>query len=338
MAHNTIVLIHLLFNFFSFDNLYINTLFFSFFVFWGSIALFRCINSIYKNNLLCAVIVLILPSTLFWTACIYTEGLLYFAVGFFYYHLHRLLKDGWNNKQGIVCIFIAGMVLFFRPNFFATLAPAAVFWILAESRLSGKHIMRSVLILLAGVVLLCVISPVFPMKVLEGVLSVASERQKAFQALTGHSRIWLPVLEPSLGSLLRVLPSAVLNGFFQPLPGSGGKTIYLLFSVELILVWAIVVYALFRRYILHKGRGDVVSAGEQAAEAGSRFSWPSVFLAVSGMLIIGFTIPFIGAIVRYRSIYLPFLLIPFIKMLQEWPPIKRSNKWLSDHIMRPIHP
>src|SRR5579859_4627908 len=40
MSHNVISGLHVLFNFLSFDNLYINTLLFSFLAFWGNTALF----------------------------------------------------------------------------------------------------------------------------------------------------------------------------------------------------------------------------------------------------------------------------------------------------------
>jgi hypothetical protein len=38
-------------------------------------------------------------------------------------------------------------------------------------------------------------------------------------------------------------------------------------------------------------------------------------------LIIGYTIPILGAIVRYRSIYFPFLLVPII-CLTNWKQLK----------------
>ena len=48
LPHNLIEWMHVLFNFLSFDNLYINTLFFSFLTLGGIIALFRVFNSRFK--------------------------------------------------------------------------------------------------------------------------------------------------------------------------------------------------------------------------------------------------------------------------------------------------
>ncbi len=36
--------------------------------------------------------------------------------------------------------------------------------------------------------------------------------------------------------------------------------------------------------------------------------------AIAGCLIIGYTVPFAGAIVRYRSVFLVFLLLPVLKV------------------------
>ena len=41
------------------------------------------------------------------------------------------------------------------------------------------------------------------------------------------------------------------------------------------------------------------------------FVFFSLFFGLSLCLIIGYTVPVIGAIVRYRSIYLPFIIAPF---------------------------
>jgi hypothetical protein len=49
------------------------------------------------------------------------------------------------------------------------------------------------------------------------------------------------------------------------------------------------------------------------------------------MLLIGLFVPFAGTIVRYRSIYLPFLLAPSLHILMStsFGPLCRFNRWLS---------
>ena len=45
------------------------------------------------------------------------------------------------------------------------------------------------------------------------------------------------------------------------------------------------------------------------------FIWFCIFFSFSFLLSIGFTVNFLGAIVRYRSIILPFLLVPVISLI-----------------------
>src|SRR5258708_37220774 len=72
LPHNLIEWMHVLFNFLSFGNLYINTLFFSFFTLGVPIALFRVFNSRFRNALLSACCLLLLPSPLFSPSSIHT--------------------------------------------------------------------------------------------------------------------------------------------------------------------------------------------------------------------------------------------------------------------------
>jgi len=50
------------------------------------------------------------------------------------------------------------------------------------------------------------------------------------------------------------------------------------------------------------------------------------------MLSIGFFVPFAGTIVRYRSIYLPFLLAPFLHYLRSFPLFQTLNRWLANRL------
>jgi hypothetical protein len=120
--------------------------------------------------------------------------------------------------------------------------------------------------------------------------------------------------------LLHVLPSAVRNGLFEPLPGSGGRPIYLAFSLELMLIWTVVV------------AGTISSIRSRPYQAFTIFC---VIFALTGMLLIGTLVPFAGAIIRYRSIYLPFLLAPFLHSLHRFTPVQRLNVRLGRILPEP---
>ena len=57
-----------------------------------------------------------------------------------------------------------------------------------------------------------------------------------------------------------------------------------------------------------------------------------LIFALFGMLVIGSMIPFVGAIVRYRSIYLPFLLAPALYSLRTLSVIQSLKRWLTNKL------
>jgi len=308
MAHNVIEWMLVIFNFLSFDNLYIDTLLFSFFTLAGAVALFRVFIRWFPGDLLSAGCVFLLPSTLFWTTCIHTEGILYTILGFFFFTLDRLLTNRPSAaRQILLCLCLFVLAVFFRPAILLGLLPATFY--LAGSKVAFRN--RLFLLAGAAIVLLLLFIPGLSSPILQ----YLSNRQQEFQVLTGNSRIYLPVLEPTWSSLGQVLPRAFLNGFFQPWPGSGGQTIYLVFAGELLLIWLIIVMALsqlfFRRF------------------SPSSFGTSNLLFSILGMLLIGYMIPFVGSIIRYRSIYLPFLLAPFLHTLRHFQIHKKISIYLK---------
>lgn len=319
LPYNVVIFLHVLFNFFSLDNMYINTLFFSFIVFAGSIALFRAVRGLLRNDLLNAALFLLIPSTLYWTACIHKEGLIWVSLGFFFYHLQGALSGGWNTKRIVLCLLFFCMTAFFRLAIALSLLAGLLLWLLMRAP-PRRRIGFGLLGVLAIIAIITIAKPA----AFSGILSYISGQQMDFQVLHGNSRIYLPVLEPTVNSFLHILPTALFNGFLQPLPGSGGQPLYLVFSIELILIWLVVLYGLIS--LLRPGPlrpGDAQSIPpclpDSPPPRPTGFLLCSLLFAASGLLLIGYIIPFAGAIIRYRSLYLPFLLVPFIHILHRRP-------------------
>jgi hypothetical protein len=371
ISHSAVTFLLMVLNFFSFDNLYIDTLLFAFPVFLGNIALYRMFRRRFPADPLTAVTVFLLPSTLFWTSCIHREGVLYMFLGFLFYLLDRIFTPtGRGNPRRrylyACCCFL--LIIYFRTFVAALLVPAILAWWLTQRPLSRRQAL-----LLAGACagILVILLSVPPLSA--WAVNQLSHLQSEFQTLEGHSRLYLPTMDASWNSVWRVFPAALLNGLFEPLPGSGGQRIYLAFSVELLLIWGIVLTAatlrlagssplrLFSRTsrvrnpssarqsipVLpdHRagpssiGRSRVLSLSDGASAIA--FSRCCLLFSLSGMLLIGAIVPFAGAIVRYRSLYLPFLLAPFLHSLTYWPPLRRLNQrlaaWLPDPIPDPYH-
>jgi hypothetical protein len=297
----------------------INTLLFSFPVFLGNVALFRVFRSRFPDDTLAAMSVFWLPSVLFWTSCIYREGMLYMLLGFLFYHLDRLFgRPGRRSLYYAIALFL--LIAYFRVAVAIILIPALLVWSGILQRLS--RLSPPTRWALGGTILILMILTLFIPAIRDPLLRSAATEQASFQVLEGHSRLPLPTFNGTLTSVWRAFPAAVRNGFFEPLPGSGGQPFYLAFSIELIFVWLIVILATIRS----------LRHSTAPAPANPAFPTACLLFALGGMLTIGFFVPFAGTLIRYRSIYLPFLLAPALHTLRGHPTIQRLNHWLNNRL------
>lgn len=330
IAHNGIVWIYMILNTITFDSMTVNTLLFSFPVFLGNIALFRLFRRRFPDATLAALTVFLLPSALFWTACIHREAMLYMLLGFLLYSFDRLLTHISDRKHFMVFFISLLLILYFRFSIILSLLPALAAWLPAERRWPLRRVL---MVSGAAFILLLISIFIFPNFYI-WVARAISARQQEFAALEGHSRIPLPVMDGSWPGIAKVLPAAIRNGLFEPLPGSGGQTIYLAFSFELLITWLIILAALIH-WITRPGQQSALvnPTPELPFNPAPFISFCAVF-SLTGLLILGATVPFAGAIVRYRSIFLPFLLAPALYRLHSTPLIRRLDNWLSLHLYR----
>ncbi|HEY4109362.1 hypothetical protein [Puia sp.] len=319
ITHNGIIYIQMLLNCFSLGSLAVNTLLFAFIVFLGNIALFRVFRQRFPDDPLTSFTVFLLPSVLFWTSCIHREAVLYLLMGFLLFNMHRLLTRGISLKHA----FLGGLCLlgiaYFRIAFAIPLLPALFCWWVAAKRRARRKILLGGAITLILFILL--ILPLFDLPV------IIARRQQEFMSLEGHSRLFLPTLNGSWSSLLAILPYALLNGLFQPLPGMGGQPVYFIFSLELLAIWGIVLFAILRTI---RNRQNPMRLSKEPLI--TTFGLFCLVFALFGMLTVGMMIPFAGAIVRYRSIYLLFLLAPFLHSLRTLPLFQTLNERLHSYL------
>jgi hypothetical protein len=340
LSHNSIIFVQMLLDLLSADDMNINTLLFAFPVFIGNVALFRVFQRHFASSTLASACVFWLPSVLFWTSCIYREGMLYMLLGFLFYHLDLLLTPAQNpgesnptqhsnprHRRHLICsLLLLALIAYFRITVAIILIPALLLFLPPPPR------RRTVIIALSAIFILTLSIPALR----DAVLHTLSAEQALFQVLYGHSRLSLPAMTGTLNSLIHTLPAAIRNGFFEPLPGSGGQRIYLVFSVELILIWLVAFLALISRLTtVLKTQSDLPGQIQNFPDTlppPPAVNPAFLFFALAGMLTIGLTVPFAGAIVRYRSIYLPFLLAPALHTLRHLRPIQTLDALLTNRL------
>ncbi|MES2646671.1 MAG: hypothetical protein V4717_07355 [Bacteroidota bacterium] len=276
-------------NLFSFGNLYTNTILFNGL---SSFVFLRCWIFIrqYSNSWTPGGLLFLFPSSFYFSSGIHKEGIVFVILACLLPLFYRVMQKANVAKlTGLVLLFA---LLFFFKFFVAILfAGAMMLWLLLEKfPFHKKKLFVLSLLIATGIFLLPPIGGSF-----FSLQPHLVNRQQEFLAMQANSRIEIKVLEPDFNSFLKALPAALGHTLFRPFPGEGGKMLYMAFSIEIIILWLLICWLIIgskmRFYRLHS-----------LAVAMLVFSY-------TNLVIIGYTIPNIGAMVRYRSIFLPWLLV-----------------------------
>ncbi len=278
-------------------NYYTNVILYNFLVFFGFIALFRVFKQIFPNdNLLVITGVFLLPSTLLFSSIIHKEGLIMAAIGLLFFSLLNVFSIGNITVKRATAIFFSPLVIFlFRSYLLLLLIPGLAAWY------AGFHNKQN------SVVITSIIYTVFLLlffnihRVVSSVdlpLLVVQKQEDFFALETARSYVLTNKLLPNAGSFLNNLPEALAHSLGRPFLVDYKLSVPLLFfAIELIFYqFLFVLFVFFRK---------------QTTQT-NPFLCASIFFALSVLLIIGYTVPVIWAIVRYRSIYLPFFLVPLL--------------------------
>jgi hypothetical protein len=289
-----------LINVLSFGNYYVNVIFYSFITMIGPVATYRVFSDVFPGKKVQVLLAtFLIPSFTYWTSGIHKDGLAFMAVSLIIYHVYFSLKEHRFRFSRILPLFIALIIILsFRNFLIVILIPSLVAWILSDKFSKRIAWVFFSVYLLSGLLFFTLryVSPAldFPQAVVN--------KQKAFKTLQGNSGIDFPDLKPTLGSFVVNTPRALSSTTLRPHPGdvkhilsmaAASETAFLLLLFLLFLVWR--------------------ASGTKSTS----FVWFCVFFAFSLLLMIGFTVNFLGAIVRYRSIVLPFLFVPVVSLI-DW--------------------
>lgn len=288
--NRSIVRIHLLLWPLSQGKFWVHQLFFTLLGFWGCILLFHFFKShhpIKKNSLF--ILILLFPSILLWTSGALKESYLFFAMGGFL-----------GSAQSS----------FNRPNF-KNIALLLVFTLL----------LLTIKIYVAIVVIPLSLTTLFLKKVkykdfgfnsfldviMVGLISLFLSGQHLLELLQGKLKSFTTLaLEHNAGSyfkipsydslfdLIQYLPFALYNVFVRPIFPSTLNALSLLSILENLALTSLLILAL--------------SSKQTAEKTAKQWAWYYTAIVLPLALLIGSTVPVLGALVRYKIVLLPFYL------------------------------
>jgi hypothetical protein len=136
--------------------------------------------------------------------------------------------------------------------------------------------------------------------------SAVTAKQQAFIAHTGGSVVEVKPLVPDFSGFVINAPQAFSLAVIRPYPNDVRHLLSLAAAIEVNFL-----ILLFFAFLIWREKSTSINP----------FLLFCVFLSFSVLMMIGYTVNFLGAIVRYRSIVLPFLIVPMVARI-DWSRIK----------------
>ncbi len=269
-------------------NIYALSLLAAFLSYLGWIAVFlffyRYLGDSYKVVLLVALF--LIPSVVFWTSALLKEMLVVFSLGFGLYFFDKK-KYLWS---GLFLILLAFTKIYIALPVF----PALIAFSLAKKYGVAKS--YGIVYLVAAVL---VLGLHFAGSKYDLLLKL-SQKQHDFIVMAkvngAGSLIEMPELNNDLMNFVKMLPEAVFNSFFRPFVFDYTSVIVLpnIFENVLLLLYVLFVIVKFKKVEDKKLLNIAMFA---------------LVYAFTVFLIIGYTVPVLGALVRYRAPLLPFFVV-----------------------------
>lgn len=251
-------------------NPYADTVIYAVLTFTGWLRLVRLFRALYPGRAPgWYVTPFLLPTFLFFYSGLPSDGLIFALLGWFAYDAYRLFAPTQGRPAVARFVLLCLLLLCFKVVLLVLLVILMPAWWLA--RRWGRAYGWACLLVL-GVALLGATVP----------------EQIGRQNEYLHFATALPEAPLTPAKYLSRLPEAVEKGLFRPFPWEGGY--YWINGLEIWLLLALWAYGLARRL-----RRSFIEA-----------SW--AWLTVIYCLLIGYTIPVMGALVRYRALLFPLVL------------------------------
>lgn len=296
LENNLIVKILTIANIFTGSNYYINVVFFNFVLFWGHYWLFSLyVQEFPQKRKPLLLLFFFFPPLMFWLSGIRGDGMVLFFLALLLLHYRRWV---YNNNKWSVLYFIFGVfgITIFRSQVLLLLIPALVAWYISV-KFNRRPLPTFGWVFGIGCLLFFASAWISPQKNLPQVIA---HRQQAFMELQG-TRFPLDTLHPTLSSFTRVLPQALSHTFVRPYIWEAQGPLQLMTAAAIIIFWGLAIICIIKKEIhwqtlLYKP-----------------LILFSLAFGITLYIFIGYTIPFPGAIVRYKAIpELLLLAVPII--------------------------
>lgn len=302
----------------SFGEFHVHTVIAAFLSFLGSVGIYRVfVHRLPGLERPLLLVLFLLPSVLFWSSGVIKESLLFFGLGLLLHQLHRITGARQRWYDLVLALFALALLFLLKFYVLMSLVPALVFFLWSTGRTGWSAWWRAIVVFGAFALIGTNIQVILPGTDILGILTM---KQRDFvglaQQMNSGSFVMPVLLLPEVELFAAQSPYALFITFLGPLVYAGPGAMGLISAAEnLAIVLVVMICLIYRR------------------------PWAKVdlplLLALIGFvlvlaLVIGWTTPVMGAVVRYRTPLLPFLLIAALciadadRILAPWPRLRRS--------------
>lgn len=286
-----------------------HVLFWAFLSFIGVIGLYRVfIHYFPTKESVIAIALFCTPSIVFWTSGIHKDGLTFLCTGLLIYHFHQSLQKKFNLQRTVIIFCTAIYLVMLRPYVIGLLVPAILSWYWCFHR-PQKILLKYLTVYLLAIIATQVISSYSPFNILT---KIVDTRQHFVEESIGEADIEIDALDPTIWSLVRHAPNAFFNTCCRPHLGDVNS---LRRALSMLETWCILLLIILA-FISH----TKITDQQQLA-----LFYAALFFSGSFYVFVGLIVDNLGAIVRYRTNALPFLLLSIIALMD----VEKLKQWLK---------
>jgi hypothetical protein len=300
--HEFMVKLMAVFNLLSGSNYYTNVIFYSFLTFFGPVAFLRVMKDVFPDRLpLLSTTIFLFPSFLFWCSGIHKDGIIFLLLALAIYSFYFGLKYQRTRLFTILPVLICMGLCFLVRNYVAlAFTPFFFAWWKAEKKKRRKWT-AFLKVCLIGIIVFFGTKLFFPK--IDFPQSVVMRNQE-FIRLGGESMMPQRELLPTFNSFLMNATQALNHSLVRPFITEIRSPFYFLCAIEILFIW-ILIFIWYFRFKENPFEHSVVLT--------------TLIGSFIVLLLIGYIVPQIGAIVRYRSIFIPFIVAPIVATTR-WEP------------------
>ena len=289
------VRLNAIFHLFSFGYFSVHVVFISFLSLIGIYNIYKFFEPSFNGDkLLLITFLFFTPSIVFWYSGLHKEAVVILALGFILNSYQHLIQNDFKLRYLIAIIFGTLLLIMVRFYVFAIFFPGllALFLSYRFTKTPTLYIFSSIYILFA-ILIVCYhyyfpsISPFAEMMT----------RQQYFFNTPGNTSYTIPALDGTVINTFKNMPRALFNSLIHPVPKDCFSSSFLCFMamVESYLIVGIILFGILRIKWQRFMDSAIINY--------------CLFSSITLLILMGLIVNNAGALVRYKSVVLPFLLV-----------------------------